>query len=82
MQAIQQAVAADPGAIVELDLEALEVALESEAAGENRWPVFLDPGPHHMFLSGQWDATGQLLAQEAALTATAQRLPYLSGFAG
>jgi 3-isopropylmalate/(R)-2-methylmalate dehydratase small subunit len=80
VHAIQQAVAADPGAVVELDLESLEVVLESEAAGENRWPVFLDPGPHHMLLSGQWDATGQLLAHEEELTATAQRLPYLSRF--
>jgi 3-isopropylmalate/(R)-2-methylmalate dehydratase small subunit len=33
-----------------------------------------------MLLSGQWDATGQLLAQDEALTATAHRLPYLKGF--
>jgi 3-isopropylmalate/(R)-2-methylmalate dehydratase small subunit len=33
-----------------------------------------------MLLSGQWDATGQLLAHEEALTTTAQRLPYLTRF--
>ena len=66
--------------MLELDLEALEVVLESEASGENRWSVFLDPGPHRMLLSGQWDATGQLLAHREALIATAQRLPYLNGF--
>jgi len=80
VDAIQQAVAVDPGAVLELDLEALEVVLESEAAGENRWSVFLDPGPHRMLLSGQWDATGQLLAHGDALIATAQRLPYLNDF--
>ena len=80
VEAIQQAVAADPGVVLELDLEALEVVLESEASGENRWSVFLDPGPHRMLLSGQWDATGQLLAHREALIATAQRLPYLNGF--
>jgi 3-isopropylmalate/(R)-2-methylmalate dehydratase small subunit len=81
VEAIQQAVAADPGAVLELDLEALEVVLESEATGDNRWPVHLDPGPHRMLLSGHWDATGQLLAHEEALEATAQRLPYLRSFA-
>ncbi|MFN5464399.1 MAG: 3-isopropylmalate dehydratase small subunit [Cyanobacteriota bacterium] len=78
--AIQQAVAADPGTVMELDLEALEVVLESEAAGENRWPVFLDAGPHRMLLSGHWDATGQLLAHGEELAATAARLPYLQAF--
>lgn len=80
VEAIQQAVAADPGAVLELDLESLQVVLESEAAGENQWPVHLDPGPHRMLLSGQWDGTGQLLAHEEELAATAQRLPYLSNF--
>lgn len=78
--AIQQAVAADPSSVMELDLEALEVVLESEAAGENRWPVHLDPGPHRMLLTGQWDGTGQLLAHGKELEATAQRLPYLRHF--
>lgn len=80
VEAIQQAVAVDPGAMVELDLEALEVVLQSEAAGENRWPVFLDAGPHRMLLTGHWDATGQLLAHGEELTATAARLPYLKAF--
>jgi 3-isopropylmalate/(R)-2-methylmalate dehydratase small subunit len=35
-----------------------------------------------MLVSGQWDATGQLLANDAALSATAARLPYLVGFPG
>jgi 3-isopropylmalate/(R)-2-methylmalate dehydratase small subunit len=35
-----------------------------------------------MLVSGQWDATGQLVAHGAALQATAARLPYLQGFAG
>lgn len=80
VEAIQQAVAADPGAVLDLNLEGLEVVLESEAAGENRWAVHLDPGPHRMFLSGQWDATGQLLAHDQELAATRARLPYLGGF--
>ncbi|MFN9547879.1 MAG: 3-isopropylmalate dehydratase small subunit [Cyanobacteriota bacterium] len=79
--AIQEAVAADPGTILELDLESLNVVLESEAAGENRWPVHLDPGPHSMLVSGQWDGTSQLLSHGPQLQSTARRLPYLRGFA-
>jgi 3-isopropylmalate/(R)-2-methylmalate dehydratase small subunit len=78
---LQQAIAADPGAELFLDLEALEVELESEFVGANRWPVQLAPGPQQMLVSGQWDGTSQLVAHDAELKATAERLPYLSGFA-
>jgi 3-isopropylmalate/(R)-2-methylmalate dehydratase small subunit len=33
-----------------------------------------------MLVSGQWDATGQLLANGEALLAAASRLPYMAGF--
>jgi 3-isopropylmalate/(R)-2-methylmalate dehydratase small subunit len=33
-----------------------------------------------MLLSGQWDATGQLVAQADAIRATASRLPYIAGW--
>jgi 3-isopropylmalate/(R)-2-methylmalate dehydratase small subunit len=79
--AIQDAVAADPGTILDLDLEHLEVTLESEAAGDDRWPLHLDPGPHSMLVSGQWDGTSQLLSHGEALQTTVERLPYLRGFA-
>lgn len=81
VRSLQQAITADPGAELLLDLESLEVELESEFVGSNRWRVHLDPGPHRMLVSGQWDATGQLLANDDALKATAARLPYLAQFA-
>jgi 3-isopropylmalate/(R)-2-methylmalate dehydratase small subunit len=80
VRALQEAIAADPGAELLLDLDALEVELESEFVGANRWRVHLDPGPHQMLVSGQWDGTGQLLANHAALADTVARLPYLAGF--
>ncbi len=82
VRALQEAIAADPGAELLLDLEALEVELESEFVGANRWRVHLDPGPHQMLVSGQWDGTGQLLANHGPLKATAARLPYLASFSG
>ncbi len=78
---LQQAIAADPGAELYLDLEALAVELESEFVGANRWPVQLAPGPQRMLVSGQWDGTSQLVAHDAELKATAARLPYLQAFA-
>jgi 3-isopropylmalate/(R)-2-methylmalate dehydratase small subunit len=80
VRALQEAIAADPGAELLLDLDALEVELESEFVGANRWQVRLDPGPHQMLVSGQWDGTGQLLANDQALQATVASLPYLQGF--
>jgi 3-isopropylmalate/(R)-2-methylmalate dehydratase small subunit len=78
---LQEAIAVDPGAELLVDLEAMEVVLESEFAGDNRWPVTLEPGPRRMLLTGQWNGTAQLLAHEAELRATAERLPYLQDFA-
>lgn len=78
--ALQEAIAVDPGAELLVDLEAMEVVLESEFAGDNRWPVRLEAGPRRMLLSGQWDGTAQLVAHDAELTATAADLPYLNGF--
>jgi 3-isopropylmalate/(R)-2-methylmalate dehydratase small subunit len=77
---LQEAIAADPGTALLVDLEAMAVVLERPSAGEKRWPVRLEPGPRRMLLSGQWDGTAQLVAHDAELTATASALPYLNGF--
>jgi 3-isopropylmalate/(R)-2-methylmalate dehydratase small subunit len=63
-----------------LDLERLQF-VAALADGERSWSLELAEGPRSMFLSGQWDATGQLLAQDQALINTAARLPYLRSFA-
>lgn len=76
MLAIQAAAAARPQALFSLD-----VATASLSGGDGAWSLRLAPGPRQMLLSGQWDATGQLLAQADALTAVLQRLPYLRSFA-
>ena len=77
MHELQAQAAAAPTAAWELDVMARELR-----QGDRRWPLTLADGPHGMLLSGRWDATGQLLAHDAELTATAARLPYLSGFRG
>jgi len=75
MLAIQEAAEADPARSFSVD-----VAGAILRAGEQSWPLELQKGPRQMLATGQWDATGQLLANNEALLATVQRLPYLSGF--
>jgi len=60
----------------------LDVTAASLSGGGCHWGLELASGPRQMLVSGQWDATGQLVAHGAALQATAARLPYLQGFAG
>jgi 3-isopropylmalate/(R)-2-methylmalate dehydratase small subunit len=73
MLAIQEAAGADPAASFSLD-----VAAASLSVGSQCWSLELASGPRQMLASGQWDATGQLLAHADELTATAARLPYLA----
>jgi 3-isopropylmalate/(R)-2-methylmalate dehydratase small subunit len=79
MLAIQAAAAADPAA--ELELEVASARLRSSQP-EVSWELDLPAGPRQMLSTGQWDGTGQLVANGAALAATAARLPYMTNFAG
>ena len=77
---LQEWIRTQPEQELDLDLEALLLRPAKEMQEPQRWTLSLEGGPHTMLLSGQWDATGQLLAQDTALRATAGRLPYLRGF--
>ena len=79
MLAIQAAAAADPTIPFSLDLAKASLAAGGPNAGQS-WNLELAAGPQLMLVSGQWDGTGQLLARDSELTATAARLPYLTGF--
>ena len=86
---LQRAISASPAALLTLDVEALRLRLDPLASdGPNAaasasldLPLQLAAGPHSMLVSGQWDGTSQLVANDAELSATASRLPYLAGFA-
>jgi 3-isopropylmalate/(R)-2-methylmalate dehydratase small subunit len=73
---LQAAIDIDPAQILDLDLESLKAC----GARDQSWSIQLASGPRQMLLTGQWDATSQLLANEASLQVTAHRLPYLQGF--
>lgn len=70
---IQTLITQDPSLTVTLDLTALTVSCGALTA-----PIVMNEGPRQMFLSGQWDATGQLIAQADQTRVTATQLPYVN----
>jgi 3-isopropylmalate/(R)-2-methylmalate dehydratase small subunit len=75
-EAIQAAVTKDPSLPVTVDLDRLEVR-----AGGQVWKAQMGDGHRKQFLTGQWDATSELIAGLEQVKATAKRLPYVSSFA-
>ena len=72
---LQDAVEADATAEWTLDLQALTFS-----DGSTSQTISLASGSLDMLRTGQWDATGQLVARDAELTRTMAALPYLNGF--
>jgi 3-isopropylmalate/(R)-2-methylmalate dehydratase small subunit len=75
--ALQDLVERDPALTVTIDL-----GLEMARAGDLAVAATLPPGPRSQFLSGAWDALGQLVEGLPQVRGAAARLPYLAGFAG
>ncbi|MCH4905172.1 3-isopropylmalate dehydratase small subunit [Cylindrospermopsis raciborskii CHAB3438] len=74
---LQELVTADPQALLTIDLENLQVQIHDLTL-----PVFMGQGTKTAFVSGTWDACGQLVANAAQVTAVASQLPYIAwGFA-
>jgi len=75
--ALMDSVAVGPEERLEVDLEAREVRHRG-----NRWSLGIPDGARDQLLEGTWNATSVLLGAGDAIEATAQRLPYVGGFAG
>ena len=75
IQLLQQLVMGSPQGSWQLDLEAMTLASDAVTQA-----VQLAEGPRQMLMTGRWDATSQLLARDAELTALTARLPYLNQF--
>jgi len=73
---LQTALAAAPDQELRVSLDPPAL----EAPDGRLWELELQAGPRQMLLTGQWDATSQLLAHGAHLERTAGTLPYLNGF--
>lgn len=75
-EAIQSLVEADPQAQVTADIDKLVVSV----AGKT-FAALMPDGVRKQFLTGAWDATGELVAGAAAVATTAKKLPYVANFA-
>jgi 3-isopropylmalate/(R)-2-methylmalate dehydratase small subunit len=70
---LQELIAANPQADVTLNLETLQVQI-----GDFTAPITINEGTRSTFISGTWDACGQLVANTDQIRATAAKLPYVS----
>lgn len=64
---------ANPTAAIALDLAAQSVTFGGES-----FPVTMSEGVRQAFLTGTWDACGQLVANAGSIRATAAKLPYVT----
>ena len=72
---LQEEANQNPKPIFNLDIKTATVS----AAGKS-WNLELAGGSQQMLLSGRWDGTAQLIANNEALNKTATGLPYLNNF--
>jgi 3-isopropylmalate/(R)-2-methylmalate dehydratase small subunit len=72
---LRRAIARQPEASLELDVERQEVRF-----GDRAIPARMPEGPRCQLTSGTWDAMGVLLEAGEAIERTARRLPYVAGF--
>ena len=77
LDALMNAVESRPDQIVTIDVAARTVTCDVGA-----FAAQIPDGTRVQLLEGSWNATSVLLDAGAAIELTAERLPYLSGFAG
>ncbi|NJR17606.1 MAG: 3-isopropylmalate dehydratase small subunit [Calothrix sp. CSU_2_0] len=69
----QELIAANPQVAVTVNLETMQVQ-----CGDFSAPISMAEGVRNMFISGSWDACGQLVAASEQVKATAAKLPYIN----
>jgi 3-isopropylmalate/(R)-2-methylmalate dehydratase small subunit len=70
---LQEIVTKNPQTSTTINLETMEVQ-----CGDFTAPISIGEGARNMFISGTWDACGQLVSQTEQIQLTASRLPYMS----
>ncbi len=70
---LQEMIAANPQVCVTVNLETNLVQ-----CGDFTGSISMGEGARNMFVSGSWDACGQLVGQAEQVKATAAKLPYIS----
>jgi len=68
-------VEADPTAEITIDLDAASLSVSGR-----RFAFSMPDSDRRSLLTGEWDTTSVLLANEKAIRETATRIPYVSGF--
>lgn len=68
---LQGLLSADPTLSLEVDLNSMTVS-----CGEFSAPITMGAGPLQMFVTGTWDACGQLVSAAESVKAIATQLPY------
>ncbi len=72
---LQKAIGREPQKVVTVDVERQEVRV-----GDRIIRATMPDGPRNQLVSGTWDSTAVLLEAGAAIEATAQKLPYVTGY--
>jgi len=72
---LSEAVAADPGLEVTVDLAAQEIRFD-----DGRVPLTIREAARDALVNGRWDAIAELLEGSEAVAATAAGLPYVKGW--
>ncbi len=75
IDSLQALIEEEPASVLTVDLQA-----ERVATADASYPAGMPAGPRESFLSGRWDALGQLLENPDDVRAASQHLPYVTGF--
>jgi 3-isopropylmalate/(R)-2-methylmalate dehydratase small subunit len=70
---LQELITANPQAMVTVNLETMQVE-----CGDFSAPISMADAARNMFISGSWDACGQLVASSEQVKATAAKLLYIN----
>lgn len=73
--ALQEIVGADPAVALTIDLESRTIT-----AGGKSFSFTMPESDRRSLVTGEWDTTAVLLANERHVRETARRIPYVSGF--
>ncbi|MBA3710411.1 MAG: 3-isopropylmalate dehydratase small subunit [Planctomycetes bacterium] len=76
IESLHDAIERDPACEVTVDLSKNEIRFGARAI-----PATMADGPRKQFLTGQWDAVGELVSGITAVRGTAAGLPYVRKFA-
>ncbi|MGO9309188.1 MAG: 3-isopropylmalate dehydratase small subunit [Spirochaetia bacterium] len=74
-RAISEIVESDPRAPISIDLDAASITVSGR-----RFPFTMPDSDRRSLLTGEWDTTSVLLANEKSIRATAARIPYVNNF--